>query len=124
MDFQLLDYRSISGSFDRIVSIGMFEHVGRETTAPSWRWPASLADDGLMLLHTIGRNTSGRIIDPWIAKYIFPNSMIPSAKQITTAAEGLFVLEDWHNFGADYDPTLMAWYRTSTTVGTDQARIR
>ena len=112
VDFELLDYRSISGSFDRIVSIGMFEHVGvnnyRTFMEVAHR---SLADDGLMLLHTIGRNRSGRITDPWIAKYIFPNSMIPSAKQITTAAEGLFVLEDWHNFGVNYDPTLMAWYK-------------
>ena len=112
VDFELLDYRSISGSYDRIVSIGMFEHVGvnnyRTFMEVAHR---SLADDGLMLLHTIGRNKSRRITDPWIAKYIFPNSMIPSAKQITTAAEGLFILEDWHNFGAYYDPTLMAWYK-------------
>jgi cyclopropane-fatty-acyl-phospholipid synthase len=112
VDFELFDYRSISGSFDRIVSIGMFEHVGvsnyRTFMEVAHR---SLADDGLMLLHTIGRNRSGRIADPWIAKYIFPNSMNPSAKQITTAAEGLFVLEDWHNFGVNYDPTLMAWYK-------------
>jgi cyclopropane-fatty-acyl-phospholipid synthase len=111
VDFELLDYRSISGSFDRIVSIGMFEHVGvnnyRTFMEVAHR---SLADDGLMLLHSIGRNRSGRITDPWIAKYIFRNSMIPSAKQITTAAEGLFILEDWHNFGVNYDPTLMAWY--------------
>ena len=112
VDFELLDYRSISGSFDRIVSIGMFEHVGVNNYRTFMEVTRrSLADDGLMLLHTIGRNRSGRITDPWIAKYIFPNSMIPSAKQITTAAEGLFVLEDWHNFGVDYDPTLMAWYK-------------
>ncbi len=110
VDFRLQDYRSITGQFDRVVSIGMFEHVGVNNYRTFMEVTRRcLAEDGLMLLHTIGRNRSGRITDPWIAKYIFPNSMIPSAKQITTAAEGLFVLEDWHNFGVDYDPTLMAW---------------
>jgi cyclopropane-fatty-acyl-phospholipid synthase len=69
---------------------------------------------GLFLLHTIGGNRSKRSVDPWIAKYIFPNSMLPSAHQITEAAEGLFVLEDWHSFGPDYDRTLMAWYNNFT----------
>jgi len=112
VDFELLDYRSITGSFDRIVSIGMFEHVGVDNYRTFMKVARrSLADDGLMLLHTIGRNRSGRITDPWIAKYIFPNSMLPSAKQIATAAEGLFILEDWHSFGVNYDPTLMAWHK-------------
>ena len=69
-----------------------------------------LKDNGLFLLHTIGSNTSQKTNDTWIAKYIFPNSMLPSAKQISTAIEGVFVLEDWHNFGADYDKTLMHWF--------------
>ena len=67
---------------------------------------ACLADDGLFLLHTIGSDESSRTIDPWIGKYIFPNSMLPSAAQIADASDGLFVIEDWHNFGADYDRTL------------------
>jgi cyclopropane-fatty-acyl-phospholipid synthase len=109
---ELQDYREIEGYFDRIVSIGMFEHVG----APSYRQymrtvERCLTSDGLFLLHTIGGNRSVNTIDPWIAKYIFPNSMLPSARQISDAAEGLFVLEDWHSFGPHYDPTLMAWYR-------------
>ncbi len=70
-----------------------------------------LKDDGLFLLHTIGSNTSVRSVDPWLAKYIFPNSMLPSARQITEAAEGIFILEDWHSFGPHYDPTLIAWHR-------------
>ncbi len=68
-----------------------------------------LADDGLFLLHTIGTNVSRHRTDPWIARYIFPNSMLPSVAQVATASEGLFVLEDWHNFGTDYDLTLQAW---------------
>jgi len=67
-----------------------------------------LASDGLFLLHTIAGNSSVNTTDPWIDKYIFPNSMLPSAKQITSAAEGLFVLEDWNSFGPHYDNTLMA----------------
>jgi cyclopropane-fatty-acyl-phospholipid synthase len=110
--FELKDYRDIQGTFDRIVSIGMFEHVGY----PNYRTfmqvvNRCLKDDGLFLLHTIGGNTSVRTVDPWIAKYIFPNSMLPSARQITEAAEGIFILEDWHSFGSHYDPTLMAWHR-------------
>ena len=71
----------------------------------------ALKDNGLFLLHTIGGNTSVKSTDPWVEKYIFPNSMLPSVKQIAAAAEGLFVIEDWHNFGADYDKTLMEWYK-------------
>ena len=69
-----------------------------------------LASEGLFLLHTIAGNSSVNTTDPWINRYIFPNSMLPSAEQITSAAEGLFVLEDWHSFGPHYDKTLMAWY--------------
>src|SRR5690606_36980255 len=68
-----------------------------------------LAPDGITLLHTIGRNVSGDRTDPWIARYIFPNSMLPSARQIAAASEGPFVIEDWHGFGADYERTLLAW---------------
>ena len=117
--FELQDYRDIQGTFDRIVSIGMFEHVGF-TNYRTYMQVVNrcLKDDGLFLLHTIGSNTSVRSVDPWIAKYIFPNSMLPSARQITAAAEGLFVLEDWHSFGPHYDPTLMAWHRNFSITGT------
>jgi len=70
-----------------------------------------LADDGLFLLHTIGSSESMTSFDPWTERNIFPNTMLPSAKQISAAAEGRFVVEDWHNFGADYDRTLLAWYQ-------------
>ena len=113
---QLEDYRDLHERYDRIVSIGMFEHVGyrnyRRFMEVAHR---CLKDDGLFLLHTIGGNSSVHSTDPWIRKYIFPNSMLPSARQITRAAEGLFVLEDWHGFGPHYDPTLMAWHRNVTT---------
>ena len=65
-----------------------------------------LEDRGLFLLHTIGNNESYSYTDPWIHKYIFPNGLIPSMAQLGTAWEGLWVVEDWHNFGPDYDQTL------------------
>jgi len=112
VSFELKDYRDLKGTFDRIVSIGMFEHVGL-VNYRSYMQVVNrcLKDDGLFLLHTIGNNTSARSVDPWLAKHIFPNSMLPSARQITAAAEGVFILEDWHSFGPHYDPTLMAWHR-------------
>ncbi|MFZ0241936.1 MAG: cyclopropane fatty acyl phospholipid synthase [Desulfobacterales bacterium] len=113
--FELQDYRDLKDTFDRIVSIGMFEHVGVSNYKTFMQVVhRCLKENGLFLLHTIGGNTSVRSLDPWIATYIFPNSMLPSARQITTAAEGLFFLEDWHSFGADYDRTLMVWYRNFT----------
>ena len=108
----LQDYRDINGKFDHIVSLGMFEHVGRKNYRTFMKIAHdALKDGGLFLLHTIGSNRSVSGTDPWIAKYIFPNSMLPSIKQIGKSIEGLFVMEDWHNFGADYDKTLMAWYK-------------
>jgi cyclopropane-fatty-acyl-phospholipid synthase len=112
---ELKDYRELNENFDRIVSIGMFEHVGCKNYRTFMKViHQCLEEDGLFLLHTIARNTSVNSLDPWINKYIFPNSMLPSAKQITSAAEGLFVLEDWHSFGQYYDKTLMAWYNNFT----------
>lgn len=111
----LQDYRNLQGKFDRIFSIGMFEHVGYKNYATYMlKVRECLADDGLFLLHTIGGNRSGYTIDPWIDRYIFPNSMLPSAKQICSAIEDYFVLEDFHNIGSNYDPTLMHWYRNVT----------
>ncbi len=106
----LQDYRQLQGSFDRGYSIGMFEHVGFKNYRTYMRvMRKALKDDGLFLLHTIGSSTSRTITDPWIAKYIFPNSMLPSLAQIGRACEGFFLVEDLQNFGADYDHTLMAW---------------
>ena len=113
VEIRLQDYRDLPDEvFDRVASIGMFEHVGHRNHAVFMDCVARhLAGDGVFLLHTIGKNATAAGTDPWIEKYIFPNGEIPSAAQITRAAEGRFVLEDWHNFGADYDRTLMAWHR-------------
>ena len=111
VEFRLQDYRELRGErFDRVLSIGMFEHVGVRNYRGYFELVRSLLPpDGLFLLHTIGSNLSRRRTDPWIARHIFPNSMLPSARQVAQASEGLFVIEDWHNFGADYDLTLQAW---------------
>ena len=110
VEIKLQDYRDVRGRFDRIVSVGMIEHVGARTTAFFFATARRhLADGGLLVLHTIGSNRSQVDIEPWIGRYIFPNAMLPSARQLCQAAEPYFVMEDWHNFGADYDRTLMAW---------------
>ncbi|MBI5442860.1 MAG: cyclopropane fatty acyl phospholipid synthase [Deltaproteobacteria bacterium] len=112
VEIRLQDYRELEGSYDRVFSLGMFEHVGRKNYRTYFEVVRNhLAPDGLFLLHTIGANVSSAVTDPWMARYIFPNSMVPSAAQITAALEGLFVMEDWHNFGTDYDRTLLAWHR-------------
>ncbi len=111
VNIKLQDYRSLEGVFDRIISIGMFEHVGFRNYREFFRVVRRcLKKEGLVLLHTIGRNITSNTIDPWMVKYIFPNSMLPSARQIAAASEGLLVLEDWHSFGPHYDTTLMAWH--------------
>ena len=111
VSFELKDYRELNTQYDRIVSIGMFEHVGYKNYKQYMEVAhRCLKEDGLFLLHTIGRNSSARATEPWINKYIFPNGMTPSAKQISAASESLFVIEDWHSFGQDYDKTLMAWH--------------
>jgi cyclopropane-fatty-acyl-phospholipid synthase len=110
IETRLMDYQALEGQFDRIVSVGMFEHVGYKNYRSYFEKAATLLEpDGLFLLHTIGGHTSTTHGDPWSEKYIFPNGMLPSIAQIGKALEGVFVMEDWHNFGADYDRTLMAW---------------
>ncbi|OOC09709.1 cyclopropane fatty acyl phospholipid synthase [Thioalkalivibrio halophilus] len=113
VDVRQQDYREAareSRQYDRVVSIGLMEHVGPQNFRAFFELArARLKPGGLMLLHTIGGNVSRRSTDRWIAKYIFPGGVIPSEAQLTRAKEDLFVLEDWHNFGPDYDRTLMAW---------------
>ncbi len=112
VEIRLQDYREINQQFDHIVSLGMFEHVGPKNYRTFMRIVAkNLKIDGFFLLHTIGGNESVNQTDPWIDKYIFPNGVIPSIKQVASAFEGIFIMEDWHNFGLDYDQTLMAWYQ-------------
>lgn len=108
--FILTDYRKFNDKFDRVVSVGMFEHVGYKNYH-DFMLVANrcLKDNGLFLLHTIGNNYSVKYGELWISKYIFPNGMLPSIAQIASAAEKLFVIEDLHNFGQNYHPTLMAW---------------
>lgn len=108
---ELIDYRDLTGQFDKVVSVGMFEHVGPKNYAHFFTIvDRLLKDQGLLLLHTIGNHLTPRKLDPWIDKYVFPNGWLPSAAEIANTVEGRFLIEDWHNFGADYDRTLMAWW--------------
>jgi cyclopropane-fatty-acyl-phospholipid synthase len=112
VEIRMQDYRELSEEFDRIFSIGMFEHVGCRNYGSYMRIVRRcLKSDGLFLLHTIGGNRSVNTTDPWMARYIFPRSVLPSARRMSEACEGVFIIEDWHNFGTDYDKTLMEWYR-------------
>ena len=112
VEFRLQDYREVDETFDRVVSVGMFEHVGRKNHRTFMETVnRCLHDEGLCLLHTIGKNRRNAPPDPWIDKYIFPNGDLPSLGQVADAAEDLAIVEDMHNFGADYDHTLMAWHR-------------
>lgn len=108
----LQDYRSLAEQFDRIVSVGMFEHVGPKNYATYFSVVArNLKPEGIFVLHSIGSNKTDSDVDPWTEKYIFPNGCLPSIRHIAAASERHFILEDWHNFGVDYDRTLMAWYQ-------------
>jgi cyclopropane-fatty-acyl-phospholipid synthase len=113
VEFRLQDYREAAADlarYDRVVSIGLMEHVGPRNYRGFFELAHErLAPGGLCLVHMIGGNVSQSATDPWIEKYIFPGGVIPSEQQLTEAKEGLFVLEDWHNFGPDYDRTLLAW---------------
>jgi cyclopropane-fatty-acyl-phospholipid synthase len=116
VEIRLQDYREINEPFDHIISLGMIEHVGSKNYRTYMQTAhRCLKDNGIFLLHTIGSNRSVRTTDPWIEKYIFPNSQLPSIRQLALAAEGLFVMEDWQNFGVHYDKTLMAWYQNFDT---------
>jgi cyclopropane-fatty-acyl-phospholipid synthase len=110
VEVQLRDYREAEGRFDRVVAIGLLEHVGPKNYRRFMDTARRcLKPDGLALFHTIGSPRSTGALNAWTDRYIFPNAVIPSIGQLGRAMEGLFVVEDWHNFGADYDPTLMAW---------------
>lgn len=108
---QLCDYRELQGRFDKIASIGMFEHVGSKNYPVYFDTIRRLLEDnGLFLLHSIGFYRTTAAADPWMDRYIFPNGHLPSARQVADALEARFLIEDWHNFGLDYDRTLMAWW--------------
>ena len=111
VELRLQDYREVEGRFDRVISIGVMEHVG----CKNYRTYMEVVDrtlkpGGIGFFHTIGANTSQQRTNPWSEKYIFPNGMLPSIAQLASAMEGLFIIEDWHNFGPNYDRTLMAWH--------------
>lgn len=112
-NFILKDYREFNPTvkYDRVVSIGMIEHVGPKNYAEYFECAERfMKDDGIFLLHTIGSHHSTNVSDPWISKYIFPNGVIPSMKNLAGAMENIFNIEDVQNFGEDYDKTLMCWY--------------
>ena len=111
IEIRVQDYRDLDEKFDHIISLGMFEHVGVKNYRGYFKVAhRCLKENGLFLLHTIGHARSHIASDPWIEKYIFPGGMIPSIAQIGKGIEGHFLVEDMHNFGADYDRTLMKWF--------------
>ena len=111
VELRLQDYREVEGKYDAVISIGIMEHVGYKNYQTYMDVvDRCLKEDGIAFVHTIGGNISQRSTDAWTDKYIFPNGMIPSIAQLGAAMERYFVMEDWHNFGPDYDKTLMAWH--------------
>lgn len=111
VELRLQDYRTVEGKYDAVISIGILEHVGyKNYRAYMQVADRCLKEDGIAFIHTIGGNESVTSADPFSNKYIFPNGMLPSIAQIGAAMEGMFVMEDWHNIGPNYDKTLMAWH--------------
>ena len=112
IDIRLQDYRDVRGDFDHIYSIGMFEHVGPKNYRRYLEiMRRCLRPSGRFLLHSIGANGAGkrRGTDPWIEKYIFPNSKLPTEPQIAAAIHGLFRIAGRQAIGTNYVPTLRAW---------------
>jgi cyclopropane-fatty-acyl-phospholipid synthase len=109
---EVKDYREMNGSFDHIVSIGMFEHVESPHYAEYFRTASALLrPGGLFLLHTIGNPGKAGGPDPYIRHHIFPTGEIPTRRSIETNIDGLFEIRDWHEFELSfYDRTLMAWH--------------
>jgi cyclopropane-fatty-acyl-phospholipid synthase len=111
------DYRDLpnlysSRHFDKVVIVGMIEHVGYKNYRRLFEIVHQLLnDEGIFLLHTIGNSATTTVVDPWIEKYIFRNSMAPSMAQLAKSAENLLVIQDWENYGHYYAPTLSAWHR-------------
>lgn len=111
VDIVKIDYRDLEGTFDKVLVCGMIEHVGYKNYESLMRAVRRvMAENGLFLLHTIGASRSMTRGEPWLQKYIFPNYMLPSIAQLGVAMEGSFVMEDWQNYSAHYDKTLLAWW--------------
>ena len=123
----LCDYRQLprlrAGRFDRIASVGMFEHVGRRNDATFHRLVhQALEPDGLALLQTIGTARPSLRTDAWIDRHIFPGGRLPAASELSRGLERHFLIEDWENFGPDYDRTLMAWWQNFEAAWPDLQR--
>ena len=110
-NFRLVDYRDVDGRFDRIVSVGMFEHVGVGFYDTFFgKCAGLLGDDGVMLLHTIGRSSRPGITNPWIAKYIFPGGYIPALSEVLPPIErAQLIVADLEVLQLHYAETLKAW---------------
>jgi len=105
------DFREVQGRFDRVVSLGVLERIGAEGYRAYMEHAArALKNDGIALLHTAGRNVTEMRVDPWVARHFRADAAPPSLRQISAALEGLFVMEDCHNLGPQFDPTLLAWH--------------
>jgi cyclopropane-fatty-acyl-phospholipid synthase len=112
VEIRLQDYRDVTERFDKVVSVGMFEHVGtRNYRTYMEKVSRLLQEDGLFLLHTIGHRYRTWSADPWVNKYIFPNGKIPFIGHIGKSINGLMIMDDWHNFGPYYADTLIAWHQ-------------
>ena len=112
VDIRLDDYRKAAGSYDAVVSIGLMEHVGPKNYRGYMEVvDRCLAPGGVAFVHTIIGNRARAHIEPWFDRYIFPNAVLPTLPQLVAATDGMFVVEDIHNMGEDYDPTLMAWWQ-------------
>jgi cyclopropane-fatty-acyl-phospholipid synthase len=125
VDFRLQDYRDVNDTFDRIVSVGMFEHVGVGYYDTFFRKCAQLlSDDGVMVLHSIGRPEGPGITNPWIAKYIFPGGYIPAISEVSRAIErsGLLIA-DVEILRLHYAETLKAWRERFLAHREDVERI-
>ena len=123
VELRLDDYRNVKGTYDRVISIGIMEHIGYKNHRTYMQVVnRTLAANGIAFIHTIGDNESQTTTNAWTSKYLFPNSVIPSIAQLGKAIEGLFMVEDWHNFGPDYDKTLMAWYQNFENAWPDLSK--
>jgi cyclopropane-fatty-acyl-phospholipid synthase len=116
--FELMDYRDLSGTFDRIISVGMFEHVGPPFYRGFFRKCSELlAPDGVMLLHTMGRMGRPGTTDRFIQKYIWPGGYIPALSEIVAASEpARLIMADCEALRLHYPPTVLHWYKRFKTV--------
>jgi cyclopropane-fatty-acyl-phospholipid synthase len=112
VEIRCCDYRDVTGNFDAVVAIGILEHVGRLNYRSFFELAhRCLPQNGIFLCHSIGIDSDDVApVEPWFNKYIFPGGILPDHRDITHSIHNLFTIEDWHNFGADYDRTLMAWH--------------